>query len=272
MHEYSQRDLGKLFHLPATLIRSLASAGYIAQTADAGKTRYSFQDLLVLRMASALKSARIPSAKITAAMGKIRSTLPPGSALSTLTLAESGKDLAMREGLRIWEATSGQYPLPLLDDTNPAPVTALRPVVPPPAPPITEAQAHYSRGHALEEHDVAGARAAYVEALRANRDHLEARINLGRLLHLGGQLREAERVYRQARLSSAMLSFNLAILLEDLNREEEAMAAYREALAQDPAMFDAHFNLSRLHEKAQQPREALRHLLAYRRHVDGSHD
>jgi len=30
-------------------------------------------------------------------------------------------------------------------------------------------------------------------------------------------------------------------------------------------MADAHFNLARLHENAQQPREALRHLLAYRR-------
>jgi len=33
-------------------------------------------------------------------------------------------------------------------------------------------------------------------------------------------------------------------------------------------MCDAHFNLSRLHEKANRPREALRHLLAYRRHID----
>jgi tetratricopeptide (TPR) repeat protein len=64
-----------------------------------------------------------------------------------------------------------------------------------------------------------------------------------------------------------MLSFNLATLLEDLEREEEAIAAYREALAQDPLMGDAHFNLSRLHEKAKRPREALKHLLAYKRHI-----
>ena len=74
-------------------------------------------------------------------------------------------------------------------------------------------------------------------------------------------------MYRQAKSSSALLSFNLAILLEDLEREEEAVAAYREALAQDPLMCDAHFNLSRLHEKANRPREALRHLLAYKRHI-----
>ena len=103
-------------------------------------------------------------------------------------------------------------------------------------------------------------------ALNVQEDHLEARINLGRLLHLDGQLKEAERLYREARTSSALLSFNLAIVLEDLEREE-AVAAYRDALAQDPLLHDAHFNLSRLHEKANRPREALRHLLAYRRHI-----
>ena len=48
----------------------------------------------------------------------------------------------------------------------------------------------------------------------------------------------------------------------------QTVAAYRDALAQDPLLHDAHFNLSRLHEKANRPREALRHLLAYRRHLD----
>jgi tetratricopeptide (TPR) repeat protein len=265
MHEYSQADLARRFRLPATLIRSLATAGYITQKAGKGKTGYSFQDLLLLRMAGALKAARIPSAKITAAMGKIRAALPPGSVLTNLALAASGKDLAVRDGSQIWEANSGQYALPLADELKASQVSALRVAVNP--APIVEAQAHYSRGHALEDSDVAAARAAYIDALNAHRDHLDARINLGRLLHLGGELKEAEKVYRQAKTSSAVLSFNLAILLEDLNREEEAIAAYREALAQDPTMCDAHFNLSRLHEKANQPREALRHLLAYRRQV-----
>ena len=129
------------------------------------------------------------------------------------------------------------------------------------------AHEHFQRGNLLEDSDVDAARAAYLAALSVQEDHLEARINLGRLLHLDGKLKEAEQMYRQARTSSAILSFNLATLLEDLGREEEAVTAYRDALAQDPLLCDAHFNLSRLHEKANRPREALRHLLAYKRHI-----
>ena len=264
MHEYSQVDLTRLFHLPASLVGALSRAKYITPTARQGKTSYTFHDLLILRTASALKAAKISTPKITAALGNIRAALPPGAVLTTLALAASGKDFAVRDGDRTWEANSRQYAL-ALHPSKEAAVTTLSSLSRPPA--HLEAETHYARGHALEESDVGAARAAYLDALNAHNDHLEARINLGRLLHLDGELKEAEKVYRAAKHSSALLSFNLAILLEDLNKEEEAIAAYREALALDPSLHDAHFNLSRLHELKRQPQDALRHLLAYRRHI-----
>ena len=129
------------------------------------------------------------------------------------------------------------------------------------------AQHHYARGHALEESDIGAARQAYLEALKIQEDHLDARVNLGRLLHLQGDFAAAEAVYRCTRRRSALLSFNLAVLLEDLHREGEAIEAYREALAQDPTLGDAHWNLARLHEQSNDARSALRHLIAYRRHI-----
>jgi tetratricopeptide (TPR) repeat protein len=259
MEEYSLADLKRLFGLPPALIKKLSEAGFIS-----GKNQYTFQDLLVLRVAGALKAAKISTPKIAEALEQIRSALPAGR-LPAIALAASGKDLAVREGSREWEA-SGQYALPLIPKAAPAHVSELRPS--PEVPATSLAHAHFQRGHELEDSDVGAARTAYLAALSVQEDHLEARINLGRLLHMDGQLKEAERLYRQAKTSSALLSFNLAILLEDLEREEEAVAAYREALAQDPLLCDAHFNLSRLHEKADRPREALRHLLAYRRHIE----
>ena len=267
MQSYTQADLNRLFHLPKSLIRVLGTAGYITPSAPRGRTPYTFQDLLVLRMAGALRAAKIPSARIVDALGRIRSALPPGQLLTAMALAASGKAVAVREGSVEWEAASGQYALPL--GARKAGRVAGVPVMrgKAPAEAADAAAAHYARGHRLENSDPAAARAAYRAALNARADHLEARINLGRLLQLGGELKEAETLYRQAKSSSALLSFNLAILLEDLAREAEAVAKYREALALDPLLHDAHFNLSRLHERASQPREALRHLLAYRRHI-----
>jgi tetratricopeptide (TPR) repeat protein len=249
MHDYSQADLKRLFKLPVSLIHSLVRNQYITASLEDGTTSYTAHDLLMLHAASALKAARISSPKIILALRNLRNALPPGSVLTAMTLGAADKDVTPSQ-----RSTSQVTPTPL--GTRNTPSTRL-----------AEAEAHYARGHALEESDVDAARAAYLDALNAYSGHLEARINLGRLLHLKGELKQAEKVYRQAKSSSALLSFNLAILLEDLNREQDAIDAYREALAQDPHLYDAHFNLSRLHERAEQPREALRHLLAYRRHM-----
>ena len=128
-----------------------------------------------------------------------------------------------------------------------------------------DAHEHYLRGAALEEHDVEAARAAYEACLAGDCSHLNARINLGRLLHLEGQRQQAEAIYRGSTDVHGILLFNLGVLLEDLGRPAEAMAAYREALVHEPGMADAHYNLSLLHEAAGETQAAFRHLLSYRR-------
>jgi DNA-binding transcriptional MerR regulator len=265
MQEYSLADLKRLFGLPPALVRRLSEVGFITSPDPAGKkggkSLYTFQDLTVLRVAGALKASKMSTRKIVSALEQVRGAIPTGR-MPAIALAASGKDVAVREGAREWEA-SGQYALPLATRPVAKPVAEIKRA----APAAEIAQEHFQRGHLLEDSDVNAARAAYLSALSVQEDHLEARINLGRLLHLDGKLKEAEHMYRHARASSAILSFNLATLLEDLEREDEAVTAYREALALDPLLGDAHFNLSRLHEKANRPREALRHLLAYKRHI-----
>lgn len=136
----------------------------------------------------------------------------------------------------------------------------------------SESHGHYLRATSLEEEDRRAARAAYEACLKGDCSHLEARINLGRLLHLEGRLREAEKIYRGTREPSAILYFNLGVLLEDLKRELDAIEAYRQAIVHDPGLADAHFNLSALHERLGDAQAAFRHLLAYRRllHAQGS--
>lgn len=129
----------------------------------------------------------------------------------------------------------------------------------------SDAHRHYLRGTSLEEADALAARQAYEACLKGDCTHLEARINLGRLLHLEGRLREAEKIYRTTKEPNALLFFNLGVLLEDLKRELEAMEAYQQAIVHDPGLADAHFNLSALHDRLGNAQAAFRHLLAYRR-------
>ncbi|HLW23606.1 MAG TPA: tetratricopeptide repeat protein, partial [Steroidobacteraceae bacterium] len=128
----------------------------------------------------------------------------------------------------------------------------------------------FERAMELEDTDSHEAQAAYEAALASDPRHLEARLNLGRLLHLEGRLDEAEAVYRGSDGKEALLAYNLAVLLEDLGRESDAMASYREALGLDPQLADAHYNLALLYERAGRPKDALRHLLSYRR-LSGEH-
>jgi tetratricopeptide (TPR) repeat protein len=267
MHAYNAKDLERLFGLPASAVRSLARAGHISPVKRGGRLHYSFQDLLMLRTASALRSANISAHRINRTLETFRATLPADAALNNRSLTALGDQIAIREGKMLWESESGQYVLAL--DIGEA-KGGLHVIASPAAavPPASSAGELYARAYALEETNPDAARADYEACLELDPHHVEARINLGRLLHVAGRFKEAERVYRSAAKPDPLLAFNLAVLLEDLHRERDAIVAYREALALDPQLADAHFNLARLYERAKDAKASLRHLLAYRRMMD----
>jgi tetratricopeptide (TPR) repeat protein len=262
---YSAADVDGLVALPAELMRSLAGAGLI-RPKRSGATSYSMDDLLILRAAGALRAAKVPSRRIPEALAKLRAAVPPWSDLIALSTPPADTASATQEVVFASEGRAARRPVPWIIDLRPTSATAAkrREAV---RLKRLHAEKHFLKALSAEDDDVAAARAGYIAALKTYRGHLGARINLGRLLHLNGELEEAERIYRQAQHASALLSFNLARLLEDLNRDEEAVQAYRHALALDPTLHDAHFNLSQLHERAGRPRESHRHALAYLRHA-----
>jgi tetratricopeptide (TPR) repeat protein len=266
MHAYDTKDLERLFGLPASAVRALTRAGNIHPVRRAGRLHYSFHDLVVLRTASALRTAKISTQRINKTLQELRSALPAESALNQVSLTALGNRIAIREGTTLRESESGQYALALeiVEEKGRLHVITRQDA----AAPDTSADEQYAKGLILEDTDPQAARSAYEAALKADPNHLEARINLGRLLHLDGRLGEAEQVYRFGGQAEPFLVFNLAVLLEDLGREPEAIVAYREALALDPQFADAHFNLARLYERARDAKASLRHLLAYRRMMD----
>jgi tetratricopeptide (TPR) repeat protein len=263
MHEYDPKGFEKRYGVSEAVVRSLIRAGHIHPESNAGSLRFSFQDLIVMRTATALRAAKIPTRAINRALRKIRSALPEGLPLSGQSLSVVGHRIVLRDGEYFWESDSGQYALPL--ETAPRMAAPPKPLQNNTEPtPAELAEPHFAKAYELEETDPAAAVTDYRAALSADPSHTEARVNLGRMLHLRGSHLDAEAVYRGGG-SHPLLLFNLAVLLEDLNRNAEAIAAYREALAIDPELTDAHFNLARLYELAGDPRAALRHLLAYRR-------
>ena len=80
----------------------------------------------------------------------------------------------------------------------------------------------------------------------------DARVNLGRLLHEGGDPKAAVSHYRRALEGTGddhVTHYNLALALEDIHEQQAALAHYHRALELNPDFADAHFNLGRLLER-----------------------
>lgn len=266
MTAYGVRDAEKLLRLPRSVIHSLIRAGFVAPARGPRNAfLFSFQDLIVLRAARALTEAKLSARHITRALKQLRRRLPETTPLSGLSICAVADRVVVREGGSRWQADSGQYLLALDVDFADGVLRIMERRQPPAE---SGADDWFSQGVALEADHAAAALDAYQRALAADPAHPGASVNLGRLLHEGGRLDEAERVYRaafSAGAGGALLRYNLGVLLEDMARLDEAALAYECALADDADMADCHYNLARVYQTLGRPRLALRHLAHYRR-------
>jgi tetratricopeptide (TPR) repeat protein len=173
----------------------------------------------------------------------------------------------VKEGAAHWQADSGQYLLAFEGD----PAAGSLNVVDQPTPAQIgedDLPTPFEKAVFLEQIDEPSAIRAYEAIISEDPSHLDARVNLGRLLHEAGRYEKAERVYRDALDAcgdDAILYFNLAVLLEERSRVREAMQAYEAALRVDPQMADAHYNLSLIFRRIGRAKDAFRHMGEYRR-------
>jgi tetratricopeptide (TPR) repeat protein len=266
MQSYGVREVERLLGVPRATIRALVGAGFVAPARGPRNSwRFSFQDLIVLRTAQALAAARVPQRRITRSVRQLRRHLPGAMPLSGLAIGAEGDRVVVREGRKRWQADSGQYLLEFGGDPANGSLTVIERRVESKAAPARD---RFQEALALERSDPEGAMCAYREAIAADPKNVDARINLGLLLHEARRLAEAGRVYSDALEAcgaDAVLLFNLGVLLEDMGNEEEALRAYRAALAIDPELADGHYNLALLCRSRGEPREAIRHMAEYRR-------
>jgi tetratricopeptide (TPR) repeat protein len=266
---YSLREVGKLLGLSRSILGRLIDAGFVAPTRGSRREyRFSFRDLVLLRAAQGLTEAKIPSSRILRSLRRLRSQLPQQVPLDGLRIEAVGDAVVVSEGQKRWRPDDGQY---VMQFQVAAPDGRLAFFGPAETPPPTD-ESWFEQGLMLERTSAEQACEAYRRALDADPAHCGAWVNLGRLLHELGRMREAEAVYANGLAAcgtDGTLLFNLAVLLEDMHRVDDAAAAYRAALAAAPDLADAHFNLARLCEARGLRQEAVRHLSAFRKLTGG---
>jgi DNA-binding transcriptional MerR regulator len=303
---FSLREAARILEVPEARLRALARAGLLTpQRGPIGPLSFGFQDLLLLRTTKGLLESGVPMRQIRRIWASLREQLSADLPLTSISIHTDGEQVVASDGDTRWRADSGQM---LLDFEaseiaeragEAADSTRLR-LVARPGPPLSEvstpesqgdglllefvaedpvprssaghtaptAEDWYDTGCELETSSPEQARTAYQNALDLNPDMPEAHVNLGRQLHLVGELGRAEPHYREAvRLDpdDPTPHFNLGVLLEELGRRDEAVHAYRQAVLRDPDFADAHCNLGLLLESVGRRQEAVRHLMAARR-------
>lgn len=270
MWGYRSNDVARMLGLPVEEVRRLARAGFVTPMRGArNELRFSFQDLVVLRTAAGLVQARVPAARVRRALRQLRAQLPQGRPLTGVRVSADGEHVVVQDGGARWHPETGQVLLDFgVEDLarKVAPIVHAAARARGPAP--LDAESWYRWGLDLEDAAPAEAKDAYRRALAHDRGHAGAHLNLGRLLHEGGDARAAELHYRLALGAPehrALAAFNLGVALEDQGLHEEALLAYARAIEADPSLADAHYNASRLLERFGQRADAIRHLAEYRR-------
>jgi tetratricopeptide (TPR) repeat protein len=261
---YSVREVSAMLGLSAAQIRSYATRGFLRpERGPRGELRFGFHDLVILRTAGELAAAHVPQRKVRRVLERLREQLPEGRSLTGVRIAADGDRVFVSDGGAKWNPESGQV---LFDFSveELAEKTASIQQQPP------EVDEMFDVACEIEMSSPPQAREVYQRLLQLDPDHVDAHVNLGRLLHEDGAPAAAEQHYRLALELDPehdTAAFNLGVALEDLGRFRDAMEAYQRALELDPQNADAHFNLAGLYERRGEKAAALRHLKMYRRLV-----
>jgi tetratricopeptide (TPR) repeat protein len=262
MNRYRIDDVERMLGVSRRTILAFVHNGFVSPARGPRNAYvFTFEDLVVLRLARDLARAQVPAARTLRSLRRLKSALRRGDG-GALRIAAVGDRIVVRRGTEPWQADSGQYLLELWVARPDAPLAG-------PAPAPVSGGTAFEQAAAVEDRDPERAIALYRHALTVDPAFAPAAANLGRLLHDRGRRADAAAVYRHclARVTDPLVHFNYGVLLEDLREPHEAVRQYEAALMLDPGFADCHYNLSLLHESLGARQRALRHLRIYRRLV-----
>ncbi len=271
MITYTTRETARILDVVPARVHAFVRAGIVEpRRGENNEHRFTFQDLLVMRTALALERSDLSRRRVNAALRALRDRMCDDRPLTSLRIeAQDGDVVVDDEGAR-WQLSSGQTLFDFdrsSDLTDPIPLDGVD--FPHDG---RDADEWFELGCNLEPTSPRMARELYRRALELAPDHVDARINLGRLHHEEGELKEARRHYERALETSPgepTAAYNLGVVLEDLGLLDEAIHAYLRAIAVDRGMADAYYNLARLYEQAGDRAAAIRLLKNYNDLVHG---
>src|SRR5262245_55438883 len=266
----STSEVARILGMKEGTLREIVRTGVFRPARRGRRYAFSFQDLVVLRAARGLLEAGVPVARVRRALAALAGELPEGRHLSGVKIYADGRSVAVCDAGGVWQPETGQTLLAFEVDGLARLAEAVRAERPAEASTGDGEQARlaFERGIDLEDEDPKRAAEAYREALAQDPGLADAWVNLGRLVHEGGDALEAMRLYERALAitpDDPILHFNLALATEDAVGAEAAAVHYERALALDPGFADAHWNLAGLCEQLGRRADALRHYRAYQK-------
>ncbi len=266
---YTLKSIDAMLGISPGVVRGLVRAGFVSPTRGTrNEWRFSFQDVVLLRTAHALRGAKVAPRTILRSLRQLRRSLPAELPLTGLRVIAVGNTVAVRDGDVQWEPESGQLLIDFDVVSTKGHVAVLRHRTRTGGD-AGNADAHFRLAQRLEgEGRIDEAEAAYRRSLALAPDHADACLNLGALLCDAGRGADAVQIYSEGLVRCpdvGSLHFNLAVALEDLGERAAALKSYERCLALEPRSADAHFNAARLHDQLGQMQQAVRHFNAYRR-------
>jgi DNA-binding transcriptional MerR regulator len=268
---YSTREVAALLGMSEAQIRSCARAGFVApQVGPRGELLFSFQDLVLLRTARALLAARIPRRRIRIALQNLHAQLPKGQPLTAVRISAQGHHVVARDGGEAWHPESGQTLLDFEVAELAREAAALEPRRPPPqaaAPAGGETQDGRPRrptaASGMSPFPWAGTSGGPQPPPAKSSGPSGSAVTSGSSGSTGSFVPagSADTSGSSSGLGSAASAadcYQLAVGLE-ADDPAAAAAAYRQALAIDPDLADAHLNLGRLLHEGGDPAAAEAH-------------
>lgn len=264
---YCRQDVLRILGIHAKQLRAWERAGLISAAES-----YGFQELVQLRKLRDLRAMRLSAASIRDSILAMRAVSGMANPLLEAGTVRAGGRLAFRHSGAMMDPVRRQFLLDFDSSSTPRLAVVKESVGKQASRESQIQELFFAAIQAEEGNRLRDAASLYEKILELAPSHAPACINLGTIHYNQRRFAVAEMLYRRATESDSEYSlafFDLGNALDELQRQDESIAAYERALLLSPNYADAHYNLALAWERRGERRKALVHWQAYLR-IDGS--